>query len=67
MEGALLSLLRTTQANTHTHTRKEKRWEGGDGTNRGKKKKNALCPPQGLKELGSILSEQNADLKEIAV
>ena len=26
-----------------------------------------LCPPQGLKELGSILSEQNVDSKEIAV
>lgn len=55
--GALLSLLphHTSKhthmhARTHTHTKGKKEVGGGDGTNR-EKKKNTLCPPQGLKNL----------------
>ena len=66
-----------THAHTHTrtHTQKErKEVEEGDGSNRKTHihththtHTHTLCPPQGLKELGSILSEQNVDSKEIAV
>ena len=53
---------------THALTDTKGKERGGAGVGvTGKKKQTALGPPQGLKELGSILSEQNGDSKEIAV